>query len=85
MAYFEFLWTDEIIEHLALHGVTPEEFEEIVKYPEARGNSRTTGRPCCWGETADGRYVICVYENLGVVQIRPYSGNRRAPNKGQFG
>lgn len=71
MAYFEFHWTDEIIRHLAEHDVTPEQFEEIVKYPEARGNSRTSGRPCCWGETTDGRYLICVFEKLDDVTLLP--------------
>ena len=32
MPYFEFLWTDEIIEHLADHGVTVDEFEHVVTY-----------------------------------------------------
>jgi len=36
----------------------------VVNRPERRGESRSTGRPCCWGETPDGRYVICVYEYL---------------------
>lgn len=71
MAYYEFLWTEEIIIHLGEHGVTPDDFEQIVRFPEARGNSRSTGRPCCWGETADGRWVICVYEKIDDVTILP--------------
>lgn len=55
MPYFDFEWTDEIIEHLDEHGVSPEDFEEVVSAPEEIGESRTTGRPCCWGETTDGR------------------------------
>jgi hypothetical protein len=27
MPYFEFLWTDEIIDHLAEHGIGTKEFE----------------------------------------------------------
>ena len=71
MAYFEFLWTSEIIEHLAEHDVSPDDFEEIVQHPDARGNSRTSGRPCCWGELDDGRYVICVYEKLDDITLLP--------------
>ncbi len=73
MPYFDFLWTDEISEHLAEHGVTPEEFEEIVRRPERRGESRSTGRPCCWGEAPDGRYLICVYEYLDELTIIPFT------------
>jgi len=73
MAYFEFLWTDDTVEHLAEHGVSPEEFEAVVNRPERRGESRSTGRPCCWGETPDGRYVICVYEYLDELTIIPFT------------
>jgi len=71
VSYYEFIWTDEIIDHLAEHGVTPAEFEDIVKFPEARGNSRATGRPCCWGETPDGRFLICVYERIDDLTVLP--------------
>ncbi len=73
MSYFEFLWTEEIVEHLAEHDVTPEEFEAIVSHPERRGRSRFTGRPCCWGETEGGRYLLCVYELLDEVAVIPFT------------
>ena len=34
MAYYEFVWTDEIIDHLAEHGITPQAFEELVNFPK---------------------------------------------------
>ena len=71
MAYFEFQWTDEIVEHLAEHGVSQEDFAEVVSVPERRGESRSTGRPCCWGETGDGRYLLCVYEYLDEMTVIP--------------
>jgi hypothetical protein len=71
VTYFDFLWTEEIIEHLAQHDVMPEQFEEIVKFPESRGVSARSGRPCCWGETPDGRYLICIYERLDDMTILP--------------
>jgi len=73
MPYFRFLWTDKIVEHLAEHDVTPEDFEEVVRDPERRGLSRSTGRSCCWGETKDGRYLICVYEYLDELRIIPFT------------
>ena len=33
MPYYEFVWTDEIIEHLAEHGVGPKDFEAAVMNP----------------------------------------------------
>jgi hypothetical protein len=71
MPYFEFLWTAEIIAHLAEHGVGREVFEEVVSHPKRVGVSRSSGRPCCWGETADGRQLFCVYEFLDDFTIIP--------------
>ncbi len=71
MGYFHFLWTDDILAHLGEHGVSRDEFESVVTRPERRGESRTSGRPCCWGRTADGRYLICVYEYIDVLTIVP--------------
>ena len=71
MPYFDFLWTDEIVAHLAEHGVSKEDFEEVVSNPRKLGVSRSTGRPCCWGETADGRELFCVYELLDDLTIIP--------------
>jgi len=30
MPYYEFVWTDEIVHHLAEHGVTPDEVYEML-------------------------------------------------------
>jgi len=64
VAYFDFVWTNEIVQHLAEHRVKPEDFEEVVSYPDLRATSRSSGRPCCWAELEDGRYILCVYEYL---------------------
>ena len=80
MPFYEFFWTDEIVEHLAEHGVTPEDFVTVVSNPEFRDKSRATNRPCCFGEAPDGRYLYCVYEVLDDVTVIPvtaYEVSRR--------
>lgn len=75
MPYFEFIWTAEILSHLAEHGVEADDFEQVVSRPERVSISRSSGRPCCWGETADGRRLFCVYEQLNddiIVPITAY-------------
>lgn len=44
MPYFFFIWSEEIVEHLAQHDVTPDQFEEVVRMPIAanRAGRRTT-------------------------------------------
>ena len=71
MPYFHFLWTNSLAEHLLEHGVEREDFEEVVNRPERRGQSRSSGHPCCWGETSDGRYLLCVYEYFDEMFIIP--------------
>ncbi len=71
MPHYEFLWTDEILAHLAEHGVSREDWEEVVSNPKRLGVSRSSGRPCCWGETADGLRLFCVYEFLDDITIIP--------------
>lgn len=71
MPYFEFVWTDEIVNHLTEHGVNQQEFEEVVSNPDRIGLSRSTGHPVCWGETAEGRRLFCVYDHLDDMTIIP--------------
>lgn len=71
MPPFAFLWIDEVVEHLAEHGIDPDDFERVVSKPERRSRSRSTGRPCCWGEAVDGRYLLCVYEYIDDMTILP--------------
>ena len=71
MAFFSFLWTDEIVEHVAEHGISQDDFERVVNRPVRRGMSRSSGLPAAWGYTADGRYVFAVYEEIDDVTILP--------------
>ena len=71
MAFHFFIWTPEIIEHLAEHDVTPEEFEEIVSRPEREDFSRSTRNPIIFGTTSTGRYLCCVFKRLDDDTIEP--------------
>jgi hypothetical protein len=68
---YDVLWTDEIVEHLAEHGVSQDDFEHVICNPTSEGLSRSSGLPCKWGYTPDGRYIIAVYEELDDVTILP--------------
>ena len=71
MPYFEFIWTDEIIEHLAQHGVSQDDFEYVACNPQSRGFSRASGLPAAWGHTPDGRYLLAVFEEIDDVTLLP--------------
>lgn len=71
MPFYEFQWTDEIVEHIQRHDISQEDFETVVCNPYNKGFSRSTGLPAAWGFTDDGRYIMAVYEELDEVTLLP--------------
>ena len=74
-----YLWTDEIISHLAEHAVMPEDFEYVLDHPIKKGKSDSTGRPCVWGYTEDGRFVVAIYRELDEVTVQPVTAYEVPP------
>ena len=71
MPFYLFIWNDQVEEHLVGHGVTPDEFEEVVCDPDEVNQSRSSGRPIAFGETSTGKYLACVYELLDDTTVLP--------------
>ena len=71
MPYYDFVWTDDIVRHIAEHGVSQDDFEHVVCHPSSRGYSRSSGLPVAWGYTADDRYIMAVYEELDQISVLP--------------
>lgn len=71
MANYRFFWTDEIIEHLAEHGITPDGFESVVAAAEDEDLSTSTGKPMAFGRTSDGRYITAIYEMIDEWTVLP--------------
>jgi hypothetical protein len=71
MAYVRIVWTDEIVDHIAQHGISQDDFEHVVRNPVRKGWSRSSGLPVAWGYSEDGRYILTVYEEVDEVTILP--------------
>ena len=71
MPFYLFIWNDLVERHLAAHGVTPNEFEEVVCDPDEVCPSRSSGRPVAFGATSSGKYLACVYEFLDETTVLP--------------
>jgi uncharacterized DUF497 family protein len=69
--FYSFIWNDEIEEHIAQHGVTLDEFEEVVCDPDEVDRSLSSSRPIAFGETSNGKYLACVYELLDDATVLP--------------
>lgn len=56
-----FRWDEDIIVHIANHGVSPEEVEEVAfeNFPYIRKGRQ--GRRYLYGKTIGGRYLFIVY------------------------
>ena len=75
MNIFRVLWDDPDdpdgnVQHIAEHGLTIEDVEEALSNPTREGTSASTGRPCVWGYTLEGIYLIVVYEEIDADTIR---------------
>lgn len=60
-----FLWLDDPggnVEHVAEHGLTPEEVESAFEDIEIVTTSRSTGRPAIFGRTFKGDTIFVVYD-----------------------
>ena len=68
---FDFLWTDELVDHLAERAISQDDFEHVVCDPYSKGYRRSSGLPAVWGYTADARYIMAVYEELDETTILP--------------
>ncbi len=74
MPWYDIIWNDEPggnVEHIAEHGLTPEDVEAVICNPLEKKTSRSSGRPVVTGYTADGRLILVVYEEVDDVTIYP--------------
>ena len=63
MTIEEFIWPEDRIEHIARHGVTPEEVEEVCFGKSLVQRVKSQGENPVYyvlGQTEAGRYLFCV-------------------------
>lgn len=73
-----FEWDEYNAEHVATHGVTPDEVEEALL--GRRYTFRTwTGRYVALGRSQAGRHLFIVFEYLGGGVARPFSARDMNP------
>ena len=71
-----FEWTEQNIEHLARHGITPAEVEEVFEggLIRRRGGTGRPDRIRILGRTAGGRYLALVVQEKEENVTRPFTG-----------
>jgi uncharacterized DUF497 family protein len=76
MGYVRIIWDDEgnrdgNVQHIAEHGLTVEDVEYVLENPTDESMSRSTNRPCCFGYTPSGDYIIVHYDQIDADTIYP--------------
>ena len=74
MPWYDIIWNYEPggnVEHIAEHGLTPEDVEEVIYNPLEKRTSRSSGRPIVSGYTPDGQLIFVVYEEIDDVTVYP--------------
>ena len=67
MPSIEFIWDfdddpNDNVRHIAEHGLSKEDVEEVVCNPLKTDVSQSSGRPIAFGQTSWGLYIAVVYE-----------------------
>lgn len=77
------------VEHLALHGITPEEAEEVLRNDKLPTTvSQRHGDPCKFGRTSTGKHIIVVWieewdDPLSIYPVTAYEVPERSNNRGR--
>jgi uncharacterized DUF497 family protein len=75
MDVFRIIWDDPDdpegnVQHIAEHGLSIEDVEEVLLNPTSEGVSASSGRPCVWGYTLEQAYIIAVYDRIDADTVR---------------
>jgi uncharacterized DUF497 family protein len=71
---WQIIWNDEPdgnVAHIEEHDLTVDDVEHVLANPERETVSRSSGLPCVFGTTPDGRYIIVVYEQVDEDTVYP--------------
>ncbi len=76
MLYLDIVWDlddDPMgnVWHIAEHGLSKEDVEQVLCNPSKTGVSRSSGRPMAFGYTESRTYIAVVYEELGEDSVYP--------------
>ena len=83
MRFLHVIWDDYDnpegnVQHIAEHGLTIEDVEHVLDNPLDKRTSRSTGRPCCFGYTPGGDFIIVIYEQVNAETIYPVTAHELA-------
>lgn len=76
-------WTLDRVDHIAQHGVTPDEVEEVLCSAPVFKHGRG-GVYEAWGQTEAGRYLLVIFRYLGHNRAWPITARDMDENEKRF-
>ena len=74
MKFLQVIWDYEEggnVEHIDQHDLTQDDVEFVLLKAGEEAASDSSGRPCVFGYTPDGEFIIVVFEWIDEVTILP--------------
>ena len=76
MPYLECLWDldddlDGNVHHIAEHGLSKNDVEDVLRKPLGEETSLSSGRPIAFGLTRRGNLIAVVYEQIDDITVYP--------------
>lgn len=59
------------VEHIEEHDLLSDEVDYVLQNYESASLSNSSGRPCVFGYTPDGRYIVVIYEEVDQSTVIP--------------
>ena len=70
----QIIWNDDPggnVEHIEDNSLSIDDVEFVLANHKSKSVSRSTGNPCVFGYTPDGRFIIVVYEVIDKNTVYP--------------
>lgn len=71
MPWVDIIWTDYNEAHVAEHGISCDDADQVIRNPIDDQTSDSSGRPIAFGYIADGRKIGVVYERIDNITLYP--------------
>jgi hypothetical protein len=62
---------DGNVQHIAEHGLVPNDAEHVLRNPKRRSKSRSSDRPIVFGTTPAGEEIAVIYEEVDDSTVYP--------------
>ena len=59
------------VAHVEEHDLTTDEVDYVLENYESADSSGSSGLPCVFGDTPDGRHVVVIYEEVDDETVAP--------------